>query len=284
ICSYDCIYCHCGRTVKKTIQRKEYIPVNKIVKEVKSFLGSYEGKLDYLTLSGAGEPTLNSGLGKIIHQLKKICKTPVAVITNSSLLWRPDVREEISRADLVLPSLDAAKPNVFRLVNRPNEIKLSEVIDGLIEFRRCFKGEIWLEIFLCRTYNDGTENLKALKKAVKEIRPDKIHLNTVTRPPAEYFAYSLIIKKMRKIARAFGRNAEIIMEQRLVIPQKLPGANSKDRILSLLKRRPCQASEIAGALGIDESKLTKYISGLENKKKIKYAVTNDQIYYYLGKR
>jgi wyosine [tRNA(Phe)-imidazoG37] synthetase (radical SAM superfamily) len=280
-CSYDCIYCQCGHTTNKTRQRKEYIPVARIINEVKIFLDSYKGKLDYLTLSGAGEPTLNSGLGEVIRFLKKTSNIPVAVLTNSSLIWRPDVREELMSADLVLPSLDAATPRAFLAVNRPKYIKIQTIIDGLVEFRNCFKGKIWLEILLVQVYNDEIGNLKALKKAVKPIRPDKIHLNTVTRPPSEDFAYPLDDVRMRRLAGFFGPKAEIIAERKVIASQSKDEKNIQDRVIALLARRPCLMPEITSSLGINKSILAKYISGLEARKAIKQTAVNNRIYYHL---
>jgi len=282
-CSYDCIYCQCGHTTNKTLQRKEYVPITEVIKEIKESLSSHKRKLDYLTLSGAGEPILNSGLGEIIQYLKKTSNIPVAVLTNSSLLWRPDVREELMNADLVLPSLDAATPRAFLAVNRPKYLKIQTIIDGIVKFRNCFKGKIWLEIFLVQVHNDEIGNLKALKKAIKQIRPDKIQLNTVTRPPSEDFACSLDDGRMRRLVSFFGPKAEIIADRKIVISRESDEKNIQNRIIALLARRPCLMSEIAGLFGMNESIMAKYISDLENRGKIKYTVTNNRIYYHLRK-
>jgi wyosine [tRNA(Phe)-imidazoG37] synthetase (radical SAM superfamily) len=282
-CSYDCIYCQCGHTTNKTLQRKEYVPITEVIKEIKEFLSSYKGKLDYLTLSGAGEPTLNSGLGEVIQYLKKLTNIPVAVLTNSSLLWRPDVREELMNADLVLPSLDAATPRAFLAVNHPKYIKIQTIINGLVEFRNCFKGKIWLEIFLVQVYNDEIGNLKALKKAIKQIRPDKIQLNTVTRPPSEDFACPIDANRMRRLVSFFGPKSEIIADRKIVISPESDEKNIQDRIIALLARRPCLMSEITGSLGMNESIVVKYISDLEDRRKIKYTTANNRIYYHLRK-
>lgn len=280
-CSYNCIYCQCGQTTHKTLQRKEYVPIKQVIEEAKTFLAHYKGRLDYLTLSGAGEPTLNSGIGEVIRRLKQLSDKPVAVLTNSSLLWRPDVQSELMAADVIVPSLDAATPKAFLSVNRPKPIKLQAIINGLVEFRNCFKGKIWLEIFLVRLYNDDKEHLEALKKAIKLIRPDKIQLNTVTRPPSEDFAYPVLPEEMQKIAKFFGEGTEIIAEQEMEIPQESVDTDPKGRIWSLLARRPCRIPEIINSLGLDETKGAQYIADLENEKKIRYTVINKQIYYHL---
>ena len=280
-CSYDCVYCQCGRTTNKTIQRKEYVPIARVIEEIKTFLPAYKGKLDYLTLSGAGEPTLNSGIGEVIRSLKKLSRIPVAVLTNSSLLWRADVRDELKQADLVMPSLDAATPMAFNFVNRPGALKIGEIINGLVEFRKQFTGKIWLEILLVQVYNDEIGNLKALKKAVKRICPDKIQLNTVTRPPAEDCAYPLDANRLRRLARFFGPRAEIIADREISVTQAGGQSNIPGRIIALLARRPCVMPEIGSSLGIDQAIVTQYIADLKDKKKIQYTIINSKMYYHL---
>jgi len=116
ICTYDCIYCQLGKTTHKTTQHSEWAPPETVIEQLKSKLYT---KPDYITISGSGEPTLYSKVGKVIRKIKEITNIPVAVLTNGSLLWLPDVRNSLVAADLVLPSLDAGSDQLFRYVNRP---------------------------------------------------------------------------------------------------------------------------------------------------------------------
>jgi wyosine [tRNA(Phe)-imidazoG37] synthetase (radical SAM superfamily) len=205
----------------------------------------------------------------------------VAVLTNGSLLSQADVQESLMAADVVLPSLNTALPQTFRAVHRPAAIKFETVIDGLIQFRHLFKKEIWLEVFLLRVYNDDAENLEALKQAIQRVQPDKVQLNTVTRPPAEDFAYHLSSEEMNQVCKLFGPGTEVIAERELIIPQTTIGMDDRSRILSLLTRRPCKLPEITNSLGLEEAKVFKYIAELENEGKIRYTVIKEQIYYHL---
>ena len=189
ICTYDCIYCQIGKTTKKTLTRKEYVPVKEITEEVERFLKEGAASIDYLSLTGSGEPTLHSQIRSVIEGIKAITSIPVAVITNGSLLYEEEVRQDLLRADLVLPSLDAVSPEVFRKINRPRKgFSVDKVIEGLVEFRNVYKGRIWLEILFCKGINDGKEELLRMKNVVDRVRPDRIHLNTVVRPPSEKWA------------------------------------------------------------------------------------------------
>ena len=130
-CTYDCIYCDLGRTTQKTMTRQPYVSSDEIRRELESTLPSLYEKPDYVTLSGSGEPTLNQNLGRIIHDVKSLTSIPLAVLTNGSLLFWQDVRDDLREADVVIPSLDAATPLIFDHVNRPHP---------LIESRRNLMG------------------------------------------------------------------------------------------------------------------------------------------------
>ncbi len=278
-CSFDCVYCQCGPTTRKTLKRAEYVPAQSVLKEIKSFLARHKGRLDYLTFSGSGEPTLNSKIGFLIREIKKITDKRIAVITNSSLIWRGDVRDDLMGADLVVPSLDAATTKAFRNVNRPANDNVSKIINGLVDFRKCFKGKLWLEILLVRFCNDDKENLRALKRAIRRIRPDRVQLNTVTRPPAYGIAYTLESKELKKIARFLGKGTRVIAETNKVLVLKTKGKDPKNRILKLLARRPCRVKEVARALGLHMTEALKYVVMLEKQKKITRTLINNRVFY-----
>ncbi len=209
-CSLDCIYCQLGSTPKTSVKRYSYLSANEVETNLKRFLAK-GGRADYLTLSGGGEPTLNAQIGKIIRRIKTISRLPVAVLTNATLFTSPKVRRELLAADLVLPSLDAARQATFKKINRPHRrLKIKNIIQGLQLFRRQFKGKLWLEIMLVRNINDSKKELEALNKAVLAIKPDKIQLNTVVREPAEKFAHPLTVSQLQKTKKFFGDRCEII--------------------------------------------------------------------------
>jgi wyosine [tRNA(Phe)-imidazoG37] synthetase (radical SAM superfamily) len=279
ICTYDCIYCQIGKTTKKTLTRKEYVPVKEIIEEVKQFLKEGTSSIDHLSLTGSGEPTLHSQIGSVIEGIKVITSIPVAVITNGSLLYEEEVRQDLLRADLVLPSLDAVSSEIFMKINRPRPgFYIGKVIEGLVEFRKVYKGQIWLEILFCKGVNDGKEELLRMRKTIDRIQPDRIHLNTVVRPPSEKWAVPLSQEEMEEIRAFFGEKAEIISE----FDRHPPMASERDikeEILRILKRRPLSLTDLSQGMGIREDEIEKYIQPLVFDGKIHARMFGDSIYY-----
>ncbi len=180
---------------------------------------------------------------------------PVAVITNGSLLYEQEVREDLLRADVVLPSLDAVSPEVFEKINRPGPgFSIERVVEGLIQFRKIYQGQIWLEILFCRGVNDTESELLRMKEAIKQIRPDQIHLNTVVRPPSEKWVAPLTPDEMEKIRAFFGERASIISEfDRHILPP--PETEMTEKILSILRRRPLSLSDLSQNMGLSQNEL-----------------------------
>ncbi|MEA3462318.1 MAG: radical SAM protein, partial [Bacteroidota bacterium] len=265
ICSLNCVYCECGATTKLTHDRQEYVPVEEVYSELKDFF-KHNPDPDYMTFSGAGEPTLHSHIGEVIAFLKELRpKIPVAVLTNGTLFGDPELRKELIRADLVLPSLDAATDEALRKINRPRrELQASGYIDGLIDFSREFKGEIWLEIFLLPGYNDDVENLKALREAAIKINPNRIQLNTLDRPGTVEGLHPVPMDRLEEISVFFRMDqVEIIAP-----PQERQGVKSyrsdlESVILETIARRPCTLSDLVQILGIHVNEINKYLGVLE---------------------
>jgi wyosine [tRNA(Phe)-imidazoG37] synthetase (radical SAM superfamily) len=278
-CSFDCIYCDLGRTTHKTVSRQSYVPLEEIQGELELALSVLDKKPDYITLSGSGEPTLNTKIGGIIQRIKQITSTPIAVLTNSSLLSLDEVRRDLSGADVVLPSLDAITPTLFEYINRPHQsLKIEEIVSGLIQFRKEYRGQIWLEIVFCRGVNDDREEIERLKEAVGRIQPDRVQLNTPTRPPAEDFVFPLTKDQLEEIRKKLGEKAGVISE--FVAP--LGGRFDSDRdaeIINLLRRRPCTAEDISRALGLHLEEVVKYLNDLRAKGAVQYRVFEHRCYY-----
>lgn len=277
-CSFNCIYCQLGPTLKKTIQRKEYFPPSEILSRIKKVLNRGQ-RIDYITFSGSGEPTLNSAVGKLIQEIKKITTIPVAVLTNSSLLSIKSVRKALKASDLVVPSLDAAAQEIFTKINRPYpSLKIDQIIEGLSEFRKEFRGSIWLEIMLVKGINDSPSHLKKLKDAMVKINPDKVQLNTVIRPPAVKYARPLNREELEKIRKILGNRCEIIAEFDKK-ERSLPSVDLEGAIFSLVKRRPVTLSDMTASLGKNKSEIIKYLNFLLDKGKIKTVVHKGLKYY-----
>ncbi|MCK5595015.1 radical SAM protein [bacterium] len=278
VCSLDCIYCQIGKTTCKTVERKEYVSCEKILAELEKVLKSSKN-IDYITLSGSGEPTLNSKTGEIIRRIKEITSIPVAVITNATLLSDDMLKKDLLPADLVMPSLDGVTQAVFEKANRPcASLKAEETIKGLIDFSKVYKGKIWLEIMLVKGINDTEAELNALKSVVKQIKPDKIQLNTPVRPPSEEWAKTLSASKLAKIKDFFGDKCEIIATFNKK-GHKAYLKNVEDEILTLISRRPVTSDDISSSLGLHINEVIKYVGELERQKKISLKIYQGKRYF-----
>ncbi|MBN1972044.1 MAG: radical SAM protein [Sedimentisphaerales bacterium] len=275
-CSYDCIYCQLGRTTNKTIQRKEWFPLEDIINQLKEKLYL---KPDYITLSGSGEPTLFSKLEELIYRIKEITDIPVAVLTNGSLLWQPEVREALKFADMVVPSLDAGSSLKFQYVNRPHaDITFGKMLQGLVDFRKVYSGRYWLEVFLLAGVTTTDAEINKLKTCITDIQPDLVQVNTVTRPPAESFAEPVSKKQLEKITAQLYEQAEVIADYRDVHKEKDFTARRED-IFTLLQRRPCSIEDISAGLGLHRNEVVKYIEELSAEGKIEAIPQNKKLYY-----
>jgi len=278
-CTFDCIYCDLGRTTHKTISRGFFVSPEEIQRELEFTLPTLETKPDYITLSGSGEPTLCQNMGDIIHSIKKVTSIPLAVLTNSSLLFIEDVRRDLMEADVVLPSLDAVNPLAFECVNRPHlSLKIDEIISGLIQFRNQYRGQIWLEIVFCRGFNDEGQEINKLKEVIERIRPNRVQLNTPVRPPAEDFAYPLTPKRLEEIRNLLGKNTEVVSEFEAPMGDIFK-SDKDDEILNLIKRRPCTAEDISRALGLHLDEVVKDLSRLARKGAIRYRMYEHHCFY-----
>ncbi len=182
ICSYNCVYCQVGKTKICSVERKEFYKPELIVKEVEKKLKTEEA--DYITFVPDGEPTLDSNLGFEIELLKPLGR--VAVITNSSLLFREDVRRELAKADLVSLKIDAISENTWTEINRPcGGLKLDEILKGMLGFSEHFKGDLITETMLVDGLNSDLAELEAISDFLKDLNPSKAYISVPIRPPAE---------------------------------------------------------------------------------------------------
>ncbi len=283
ICTLNCVYCECGATTGLTHERKAYVPLDEVYNELKDFFKNNPDP-DYLTFSGAGEPTLHSHLGEVIAFLKELRPSiPVAVLTNGTLFGDPEVRAELMQADLVLPSLDAATDLSLRRVNRPQRsLKAADYVDGLIHFSRQFNGEIWLEILILPGYNDGEENLEALKKAIGEIKPDRIQLNTLDRPGSIEGLLPARMSQLQEIAIFFGHSqVEIIAPPQERKHERSYRSDVESAIMETISRRPCTLADLEKILGLHLNEINKYLGVLEETGKVEAVEEERGVFYQL---
>lgn len=275
-CTYDCIYCQLGVTTCKTMQRKEWVSVKKVLKELKENLASNP---DYITLSGSGEPTLYSRLDELINGIHSMTDIPVAVLTNGSLLWQKEVRTQLLGANLIIPSLDAGDAALFAAVNRPHpDISFSMIIEGLKAMRKEFKGQYWLEVLLTGGYTALMAEVKKIAAHVREIKPDKVQLNTVTRPPAENFAMGISRENLEEFAGLFEPLAEVIADFSGI--HSAPDFHAaREEVLQLLQRRPCSVEDIADGLGIHRNEAIKHLEQLLSEKRIDQIENHGKTFY-----
>jgi wyosine [tRNA(Phe)-imidazoG37] synthetase (radical SAM superfamily) len=271
-----------GRTTNKTTSRQSFVSPKEIQRELELTLSVLDKKPDFITLSGSGEPTLNNNIGQIIRGAKEITSIPVAVLTNSTLLSLEEVRNDLSEADLVVPSLDAITPTLFEYINRPHpSLRIEDIVSGLIQFRKQYGGQIWLEILFCRGANDGNEEVEKFKGVIEKIQPDRVQLNTPVRPPAEDFAYPLTLGQLEEIRERLGGKAEIIPEFTAPLGEEFNSVKDTE-ILNLIKRRPCTAEDISKALGLHLNEVVKCLEKLLQEGGIHYRMYEHRGYYESG--
>jgi len=276
-CSLDCVFCQLGRTTNQTVERKEYVPTDAVCAELEEWL-STDGQADYITLSGSGEPTLHSRFGEVLEFIRTHTHIPAVLLTNGTLLDQSEVQEAASRANVVKISLSTWDAASYGWINRPHpELKFNRLVDGFREFRARFKGSLWMEVFLIGGMNSIPIDVKKIAKIVKEISPDRIHLNTAVRPPAHDFVSPLTNAELKSLAPLFEPPAEVIAEFKTTRKQSI--RTNEDSLLEMLRRRPCTTEQIAGAFGMHLNEVAKYVSKLLRTSQIRLIRQNNKVYY-----
>ncbi len=279
-CTLDCIYCECGKTTDLRLERENFIPTETILEELREAIGN-EQMLDYITFSGSGEPTLHKELGKIIEGIKKMTCTPIAVLTNGTLLHLEEVRRELLPADLVLPSLDAATPGVYQRIAQPHEgLDFESLVQGLIAFRKEYTGKIWLEVFIAQGYNDDEAELDKLHALITKTQPDKVQLNSLDRPPAYENILPVDTATLEGIQQRWDDlPVEVIKRIRKRDEIISFSRNLENNILNTIRRRPLAIDDLEALTGKKRRELFKYIDILEREKKIKPLISGDKIFF-----
>ncbi len=272
VCSLDCIYCESGATTCATLARREYVPTQALIRELDVYLAQ-RPSLDFVTFSGAGEPTLHRDIGYILEFMKK--KYPdyrVALLTNATLFPDSAVRSELRALDLVIPSLDAADDTVLASINRPTDgVSTSAIIEGLVAFRRESKAHMWLEIFLVPGINDSQEHLEKLRQAALRIAPDRVQLNTLDRPGSEPWLVPADRETLERVS-ALMQPLPVEIIARNPAPSagpdpdtEVPGALD-ERIVGLVRRRPCTLSDLVAGLGANPDAVNDTVRKLQQQR------------------
>ena len=278
-CTFDCVYCQLGRTLRKAPGFVEtHVKRHQILRDVKRALDLLDpSSIDFITFSGSGEPSLNPELGQIIEGLRHLTDRPVAVLTNSSLVGEEEVRRSLVMADLVVAKLDASDQGMFEAVNRPAQgILHKRIVEGLVKLRGETSGELALQMMFFESEGGGLTNagdqaVEAMARLAEGIQPDEVQINTPTRPPSEKSVLALEPEKVKAIARRFrlsAKNARIVSryeERARQAPRRLGHQEIEGEILSLIKRRPCRLEDIAASLNLPSKAMAGFLKELEHR-------------------
>jgi len=249
-CNWNCVYCQLGRTQHFMHDRKVYVLPEVVFAQVQVALQTHQpGEINWITFVGSGETMLHSAIGQMINVVKQMTDIPLAVITNGSLLYQPQVRAELEMADAVLPSLDAGNPELYRRINRPHPtFTFDRLVQGLIDFRKEFHNQLWIEVMLVQGLNDSAKSLKEIKGWLERIQPDEVHIVQPTRPPVETWVRPPDEAALDRAKLILGDVATVVLPAQGSFD--LSGADSLvEAILAIITRHPMRESEIFASLG-----------------------------------
>lgn len=261
VCTFDCVYCEVGHTTVKTFQRQDFFPPSEIEEELMRFF-SGNPTLDYVTLSGSGEPTLSLSLGRVIRFITtNFPGYPLAVLTNGSLLWDQSVQHDLLTSDVVLPTISTVDEETFQKIHRPaSGLTIKKFIEGLIDFRRIYPGEIWLEVFLIPGINMDRDHLSALGEEIRRIHPDRVQLNTLDRPGTEAWVRPASREQLAEAAYHLDLPlAESIEPVPYRCFQEQISADPASMIVEMISRRPCTIEDVALATGLHLQEVGKLL-------------------------
>jgi wyosine [tRNA(Phe)-imidazoG37] synthetase (radical SAM superfamily) len=271
-----------GVTARKTLDRQPYVPADQVVAELKGWLQA-DADADHISLSGSGEPTLHAGFGQILAAVKARSAIPVVLLSNGALFDRAEVRAAAGQADIVKLSLSAWDQASFEWINRPHpDLSFDRMVAGQKAFRREFKGQLWLEVFLLQGLNAMPAQVRRIADLAGQIAPDRIHLNTVTRPPAEAFAMPVAFEHLTSLTELFEPPAEIINEFKPHARNLM--AADQESIMAILRRRPCTSRQIADVCGLHFYEVTKHLAVLMQGRQVRTENRCGAVYYVDAER
>jgi wyosine [tRNA(Phe)-imidazoG37] synthetase (radical SAM superfamily) len=279
-CSYDCIYCESGPTTHLTVKRQAFFDPDQVLQDLLAYFREFPDSADVLTFSSAGEPTLYEPLGSLIREIKRhLHSLPLVVLTNGSLLWDSAVREALLAADRVVPSLDAVTQGVFQRLNRPHpSLDLGVIVEGLKAFRTDYRGQFHLEIMLVAGSNDHPDELSKMRPIIESLHPDRVELNTVVRPPADPCCRGLASAEMEAIRELFPAGITEIIGRFKGFRGMERDGNIDQRVLDMVRRRPCTVEEMAASLGVPLEDLQDSLTDLLRRQHVARSIFDGREY------
>jgi len=299
-CTFDCLYCQLGRTKihvsKPEMIREPLARINKVSTDLENVLKRIDlNTVDIVTFSGVGEPTLNPRLGEIADEVKiRIGRLSMAILTNSSLFYRDDVRRNLSEFGMVVAKLDAGDDETFRLINRPADKKLDieTIVESIKKLKSEIKGLLALEVMLLQTENGKVTNIKgkslrSLIDAVLDVNPDVVQLEVPYRPPSESFVkpppQSRIETISKELSETLGKEKLWVYGQHDRRKKRvtwLRHESLEKEVLTLLERRPCRAVDISLSLGIDLFTAQRLLKTLEKNHQVIIRIIEEEKFYF----
>ena len=283
-CTWNCVYCQLGKTKKFVSGRQEFFSRKEVLDEIREAL-TINKSLDWITFVGSGETMLYKGIGWLVAEVKKLTNTPVAVITNGSLLYLPEVRQELLQADAVLPSLNAGSEALHDQICRPaSGLTFQQHIDGLAAFRREYKGRLWIEVMLLGGINDTDAALNDLANVLEEIHPDMVHLVLPTRPAPEQEIRLPSDERLEQAISILSRVAVVINP----LKGNMDLRNAPDMleaITAIVSRHPVQQRELQKAVADcfpgEAQKADEVLSGLFTSGRFTLVEHNGEPYWVI---
>jgi wyosine [tRNA(Phe)-imidazoG37] synthetase (radical SAM superfamily) len=277
-CNYSCVYCQIGRTTHYTNKRQSFFEKETILDQVFETIDSGV-KIDYITFVGEGEPTLSKDLGWLIEQIKNNTTIPTAVITNGALLIEEQVRNELRKVDVILPTLDATKQKLFKKINRPVKgLKIKDIIEGFRQFRKNYSGEIWMEVMLVKGLNDTKEVVDNLEEVLNTLSCDRVYVNIPIRPPAETWVKCPDNDRVLEICKQLG--AENISHYESVAGFHIDKAKKlAEELVNITTRHPLREEQILKMVDSPPDKVKALLERLSREGKLRKVVYNERIFW-----
>lgn len=277
-CSFDCIFCQCGCTTRHVTERAEFVPFTDVCAELEQWLAE-DGQADVITFAGSGEPTLYSRLGELIDFIKARTEIPVIVLSNGTLFQRLDVCDEAAKADIVKTSLSAWDEESFQTINRPAlGLSFKTVVAGEHNFRKRFGGELWLEVFLMEGINAAPDQVEQIAAIANGIHPDKIHLNTAVRPPAEADVRPVAKETLESFRDLFEPRADVIASFEAAPPAGGVELNAES-LVDLIHRHPATAEQLAAVSGADALAIEEALAPLIESSRLQIEERDGERWY-----